>query len=66
MFFVYVLQSQATGRHYVGFTTDLTQRLGQHNHGITKSTSNRGPWEWVYHEEVATRADAMRRERYWK
>ena len=42
MYFVYVLRNQNSGRHYTGYTTDLTQRLGQHNGGITKSTKNRG------------------------
>jgi hypothetical protein len=34
MYFVYVLRSEATARLYVGHTSNLTQRLGQHNHGI--------------------------------
>ena len=66
MFFVYVLYSEKTGKHYVGFAANLIQRIGQHNMGITKSTKNRGPWRLVYHESVETRADAMRRERYLK
>jgi putative endonuclease len=66
MYFVYVLRSLATGRHYVGFTSDLVQRLGQHNSGITKSTKNRGPWELVYVEKFATRSEAKRREQYLK
>lgn len=66
MYFIYVLRSMTTGRHYVGFTLDLVQRLGQHNSGITNSTKNRGPWELVHQEEFATRTEAMRRERYWK
>jgi putative endonuclease len=66
MYFVYVLRSKATGRHYVGFTSDLTQRVGQHNSGITKSTKNRGPWEMVHHEEFHTRPEAMQRERFLK
>jgi putative endonuclease len=39
---------------------------GQHNHGVTKSTMNRGPSELVYQEEFASRAEAMRREKYLK
>ncbi len=66
MYFVYVLRSLRTGRNYVGFATNLVQRLGQHNSGITKSTKNRGPWELVHQEAFQTRAEAMRRERYWK
>jgi putative endonuclease len=44
----------------------LDQRVGQHNSGITKSTKNRGLWVLAHSEEFATRAEAMRRERYLK
>ena len=47
-------------------TSDLTQRFGQHNHGVTKSTKNRGPWELVHREEFGMRGEAMRRERFLK
>jgi putative endonuclease len=66
MFHVYILRSEKTAHHYVGFTSDITQRLGQHNRGITKSTKNRGPWEMVHHEEFSTRSEAMHRERFFK
>ncbi len=66
MFYVYVLRSRTTDRLYVGHTSDLTQRLGQHNHGITKSTKNRGPWDLVHREAYDTRSEAMRRERFLK
>ena len=66
MFFVYVLRSKTSGRLYIGHTSDLTQRLGQHNHGVTKSTKNRGPWELVHREEFGMRGEAMRRERFLK
>jgi len=66
MFHVYVLRSETTGSHYVGYTSDLTQRFGQHNHGITKSTKNRGPWQMVYHEGFNTRPEAVRRKRFLK
>jgi len=66
MFHVYILESEITGRHYVGHTSDLAQRLGQHNNGITKSTKNRGPWKLILQEDFPTRADAMRSERFLK
>ena len=56
MYFVYVLQSEATGRRYIGHTSDLTQRVGQHNNGITKSTKNRGPWKLAHREEYPTQS----------
>jgi len=41
LFFVYVLQSAPTGRHYVGSTQDLAQRLEQYNAGMMRSTRPR-------------------------
>ena len=64
--FVYILRSLSTGRLYKGCCSDPVQRLGQHNAGVTKSTKNRGPWELVYQEEFATRAQAVARERFLK
>ena len=66
MYYLYVLQSESSGRRYIGHTSDFTQRLGQHNNGITKSTKNRGPWKIVYREEYPTKAEAARRERLLK
>ena len=66
MFIVYVLRSQCTGRNYVGYSSDVEQRVGQHNHGITKSTKNRGPWILIHSEPFETRGEAMRRERFLK
>jgi putative endonuclease len=66
MWYVYILRNLETGRIYTGHTSNLVQRIGQHNHGITKSTKNRGLWEAVHVEQFATRAEAMRRERFLK
>ena len=66
MFYIYVLRSRTTDRLYVGHTSDLSHRLGQHNHGITKSTKNRGPWDLVHREAYDTRSEATRRERFLK
>src|SRR2546425_988807 len=66
MNFVYVLRNRTSGYHYTGHTADLTQRLGQHNHGFSKSTKNRGRWELIYQEEHDSRAEAMRREKFLK
>ncbi len=66
MLYVYILRSKTTGRSYTGHTANPAQRLGQHNHGVTLSTKSRGPWELVHQEEFATRAEAMRREKFLK
>jgi len=63
MFEVYILQSVATGRYYVGSTGDLARRLAEHQVGETLATRGRGPWQLVHREAFATRAEAVRRER---
>jgi len=60
MYLVYVLRNLTSGRHYTGHTADVTQRIGQHNHGITRSTKNRGLWEMLYQEEFASRSEAIK------
>ena len=65
LFHLYVLRNPE-GRLYVGVTSDLSRRLSEHNQGMTRWTSGRGPWRLVYHEEFETRAGALRRERQLK
>jgi putative endonuclease len=60
---VYILRSRTTGHYYVGHTSNLDQRLADHNHGHTQSIRNRGPWDVVHSEKFATKTEAARRER---
>jgi putative endonuclease len=62
MGFVYILQSDSTGRFYVGSTDNLDRRLADHNSGKSLATRNRGPWSLAYSEQFPTLADARRRE----
>ena len=64
MFYVYVLESQR-GTRYVGFSTDLRQRLQEHNQGHNFSTKNR-TWRCIYYEACTEKDDARRRELYFK
>jgi len=63
MFFVYILQSQSTGRFYIGQTKNLQERVAYHNANYSRALKNRGPWKLVYQEEYDTRSEAVRRER---
>jgi putative endonuclease len=63
VFHAYILQSNSTGRFYVGHTENLTKRVFEHNNNRTPSIKNRGPWKLVHSEEFATRSEAMLRER---
>jgi putative endonuclease len=66
MFWVYVLQNP-DGKLYIGQTDRLTWRLSQHNdpaHTLTRTTKRfTGPWTLVYSEELASRSEALRREK---
>lgn len=63
MFYVYVVESESTGRYYKGFTTRLDERVREHNRGQSQSTRQRGPWKLVGYLTAETRTEAMRLER---
>lgn len=61
-YFTYILRCSDDSL-YTGYTTDLEKRLQTHNAGRgAKYTKARLPVEMVYHEEYATKEEAMRRE----
>ncbi len=66
MYTVYILKSTLDGQLYAGFTTDLQQRLYEHNSGTVPSTRDRKPLQLVFFESYVNKKDALRRERYFK
>ncbi len=66
-YILYILQSQTSGRFYVGQTSDLERRIDQHNDPSYKESAYtkrlKGPWVCVYHEGFDTRGEAVMRER---
>jgi putative endonuclease len=63
---VYVLYSHKDKKHYTGLSTDISNRLEQHNSGKVKSTCSRRPLSVIYSEVVGTLTDARKREQYLK
>ncbi|GMW01651.1 MAG: hypothetical protein AMXMBFR84_27880 [Candidatus Hydrogenedentota bacterium] len=67
MCWVYILQSQSTGRYYCGSTDDVERRVRQHNdsgYRGTKTTKRfEGPWTLVWTEQHPSRSVAMTREK---
>jgi putative endonuclease len=61
MYFVYIIQNEAD-QIYVGYTSDLERRLGQHNRGENASTRGRH-WRYIYYEAFLSESDARQRER---
>ena len=70
MFYVYVIESESTDKIYIGQTSDLEKRLKQHNDPCNDfseyTKKNKGPWKLLYKEEVETRVDALKREKFLK
>jgi putative endonuclease len=62
MFFVYILESEKTGRWYVGHTESIVLRLAAHNAGRVKSSEPYIPYAVVYQEIFTTRSAAVKRE----
>jgi putative endonuclease len=62
LFYAYILESDKSGRYYIGHTSDLNKRIETHNSGRVKATRNKGPWKCVYFEEFNTKLEANRRE----
>ena len=67
MYKVYVLYSQKHNKIYIGFTSNLEDRLLSHNEKATKGWTIRyRPWELVYTEKFEIKSKAMIRERQLK
>ena len=66
MHYVYILLSHKDGKFYIGFTSDLDKRLNEHHKGKSQSTKFRRPFQLIYYEAHLSKADAMRRENYFK
>ena len=64
MFTVYVLYSPAFDKIYIGYSSNLTERLLSHNElGKKGWTIKFRPWILVYTEVFSTKSDAMKREK---
>ncbi len=65
-FCVYILKSLKDNNLYIGFTTNLHERLIHHTRGYSFATSFRRPLELIYCEFYKAKRDALRREKYFK
>jgi putative endonuclease len=64
--YMYILRSHKDSDLYIGSTNDLKRRFIEHSNGRNLSTARRLPLQLVYFEGHLSKADAVRRERYFK
>jgi len=65
-FTLYILQSAKDNSYYIGFKSDLTQRLGYHNSRKSRYTSKKMHCQVVYTENFKTPSEAMKSEKFLK
>ena len=65
-YWLYVLKSVATQRHYIGISSNSHKRLDQHNGGKVRSTKSYRPWKLIYAQEFSTKKEARQREIFLK
>jgi len=67
MFTVYVLYSESFNKIYIGYTSNIEQRIKSHNELAKKGwTIKFRPWKIVLTEFFETKNDAMKREKQLK
>ena len=65
-YYNYVLRSLKDDNFYIGFTTNLENRLKEHMNGNVKSTKFRRPFLLIYYEVSFNLDSAIHREKYLK
>lgn len=66
MHYVYVLQSIIRKNLYVGRSSNLKQRLIQHQNNKVHTTKKFGKIELIFYEAFRNKIDSIRREKYFK
>ncbi len=61
-FIVYILFSETKNRFYIGFTSDMQQRIMRHNQKSKGFTGNVNDWKIVYTEKYNSKEEAYTRE----
>lgn len=68
MYSVYAIYNKSSQKFYIGQTDDIDIRLQLHNSHTFKGYTSRfpGKWKLIYNESVATRPEALKREKQLK
>ncbi len=63
---VYVLENKDDKSWYIGFTTNLKQRILEHKYKKSPYTSKKENWKLIYAEMYLNKFDALGREKFLK
>jgi putative endonuclease len=63
MYYLYLIESETSGRYYIGQTDDLPRRLNDHNGNRKRFTTGKGPWCLIGYRPFRTRSEAVLEER---
>jgi putative endonuclease len=61
-YFVYILYSAKCNRYYIGYSSDVQERLARHNAGFVTATRNCRPYVLKATKLFATELEARREE----
>ena len=64
--FVYILYSKSYDIYYKGESQFPQKRLQEHNNNLSRYTAEKGPWQLVYLEKLASRTEALKKEKMLK
>ncbi|WP_127122554.1 GIY-YIG nuclease family protein, partial [Chryseotalea sanaruensis] len=64
--YVYIIESESSGKWYYDFTEDLDQRIKDHQSNRSKYTRFKGPWKLIFKREFLDKTGALRFEKHLK
>ena len=60
-YFIYILYSKTKNRYYIGYTSNLEERLIRHNQKSKGFTGSLNDWQIAYTEKYSTKTEATGR-----
>ena len=66
MHYVYIIQSLRDGSYYTGYTSNLRQRIADHNSGCAQYSSSKKPFRLVWYCAFMNKTKALQFEKYLK
>jgi putative endonuclease len=62
MYYTYILFSEKVNKYYVGYTSDLNNRLDEHGKDKSKFTGHSSDWKLIKYFEFETKSEALKLE----